>query len=124
MAVGFDAAVTFQVRPDDEARLPMPVPADDGTYETWSASIILATRSDYDDLKAYKSYYTVLPAMGGGGLVITTAGRGRRTLVIPTEDGNEAGYYAILSQISANLRMLSDEGHTADVEFLILGAVS
>ena len=122
MAVGFDG-VLFEVVPDDGARLPVPTPADDGTYETYSASIIVADRATFDDLKAYKSYYSILPAMGGGGLVTVTSGRGRRTLIIPTENGNEFSYYAVLSSISGSLRMLSDAVHSADIEFLILGPV-
>ena len=121
MAVGFSGDVTFRVVPGSDARLPMPVPATDSDARTYDASILLDDIDEYDALESYISGFDILPAMGGGGLVTVTRGRGARTLTIPLSDGAERAYHAILVSTSPHVRMLDDSHFAADVSFLILG---
>lgn len=120
MAVGFSGDVTFKVIPDGSARLPMPVPATDSDAKTWDASILLANTAEYDALESYISGFDILPAMGGGGLVTVTRGRGSRTLTIPLSEDVERSYRAILVTCTPHVRMLFDSYFAAEVSFLIL----
>lgn len=120
MAVGFSTDVTFDVSVDDDARLPYPAPAQDSDLKTYDATILLTNQAEYDLLEAYVSGITILPAMGGGGLVDVTRGRGARTLTIPLSNGGEKAYRAILTAISARPRLIEDTHLSADVSFVVL----
>jgi hypothetical protein len=120
VAVGFSTDVTFKVRVDDEARIPHPVPATDSDAESYQATILLDTYADYLTLRSYVSGVNLIPAMGGGGLVQVTRGRGTRTLTIPISSGGEVSYRAVLIAISPLVYKITDSNLQADVEFLIL----
>ncbi len=120
MAVGFSTDVTFKVIVDDEGRLPYPVPASDSDLKTYDATILLDSQADYDLLEAYVSGVTILPAMGGGGLVDVSRGRGSRTLTIPLSTGAERAFRAILTALSGRVRVMSDDTLAADASFLVL----
>lgn len=120
MATGFSGDVTFSVVPDGDARLPQPVFSTSDESRTYDATILLASYAEYDALESYLSGYTLLPAMGGGGLVVVTRGRGTRTLVIPLGGGIERAYRALLVAATPRARMLADSYVVADVSFLIL----
>lgn len=121
MAVGFSTDVTFSVVPDDEARVALPVNADDSDARTWDATVLLDSQADFDLLEAYVSRADVLAAMGGGGLVVVKAGRGVRTLTIPLSNGAERAYHALLVSIAGRPRLPGDSHLVADVSFLVLG---
>jgi len=121
MAVGFSTDVTFSVVPDDGARLPFPAPTTDSDAKTYDASILLGSQADYDLLEAYVSGFDILPAMGGGGLVVVKRGRGVRTLTIPLANGAERAYRALLVSLSPRVRMFSDDHFAADASWLVLG---
>ena len=120
MAVGFSTDVTFKVRVDDEARLPFPAPETDSDAQMYQATILLDSLSDYFALLSYLSGYNLIPAMGGGGLVQVTRGRGTRTLTIAGSGGTEVAYRALLIALSARPYLNEDSHLEADATFLIL----
>lgn len=122
MAVGFSTDVTFGIVPDDDGYLPYPVPDENGTF-TYAASVILEDESAYFDLLSYQSKVTILPAAGGGGLIVVESGRGRKSLTVPLAAGGEEVYYGVLTSISAMARMVADDHIRADCEWVLATSV-
>lgn len=118
MAVGFSTDISFSVVPDDDGYLPYPVPDEHGLL-VYTASVILSDQAEYLALLAYHSTVTVLPALGGGGLLVVERGSGRRQLTIPLSGGGETTYYGVLTSIQATARMLADDHVRADCEWML-----
>lgn len=122
MAVGFDT-VAFTIQPDDEARLALPVPDENG-LETYTANVLLADMAAYRALKAYQSRVDVAPAMGGGGILTVTRGPGRRQLTIPLGGGlSDLVVYAVLVEIEGRPYLLADRSFAASCTWFVLGEV-
>lgn len=119
MAVGF-ADVTFKVVPGSDARLPFPVPATDSDTRTYDASLLLSSLANYDTLYGYVSRFDILPAMGGGGLIIIKAGTGVDTLTIPISNGSERTYDAVLVSLNPQVFMLEDNYLACEASFLVI----
>ena len=118
MAVGFNA-VPFDVRVDDAASLPYPIQDDDG-IETYTASLIVASKTNVDALKALKSTVTILPALAGGGLVVVEHGAGAKTLIFPRYSGVEQTETAILTAISARMHAVLSDHWSVDATRVII----
>lgn len=119
MAVGF-GSVEFKVVPGSDARLPIPVAATDSDTRTYDASLLLDNLADYDTLEDYISRFDILPAMGGGGIIVVKAGTGVETLTIPISNGSERSYDAILVSLDASVFMLQDAYLACEASFLVI----
>lgn len=119
MAVGF-GTVTFGVLTDD-GTLPA-VESGDSGFQTWSATLQLASSANVDSLRAYLSIVTMKPALGmvNGGSAVIEAGAGVRSLTIPESSGNEREFDAILTALSARTRVNTDANWSVDATFQIL----
>jgi hypothetical protein len=95
MAIAFND-IPFDVLLDDEGRVPMPV-ADDTGLDSYTATILFATRSDYTDFRALQSTVTVMPALGGGGVIkVKPGGSGPFVLTFPAGNHADHSRYAVL----------------------------
>lgn len=121
MAVEFNS-IEFSVVVDGDGNLPYPTPDINGML-SYSATILLASQADYLSLLAMQSKTTVLPALGGGGLVVVERGTGRKTLIIPLSNSAEATYSAVLTGISAQARAFQTGSILAECEWVIVSAV-
>lgn len=117
MAASFDSHA-FDVFLDDQGFLPIPVPDEDG-LDTYTATIQMASGSISTAIRALHSKVTILPAMGGGGLLVTERGPGVKTLVYPTGNGDESTRYAILIGFQEHPFHMRDTDRRADCVWLL-----
>lgn len=117
MAVGFSAA-DFNIVPEGD-QLPFPI-TDENGFTRYRATLMLPSRTQLNTLLSYLSQVDVLPAFGGSGMVITTAGVGKRTLTYPAQDGVEHTQSAILTSCVAKVRMMHAGYIVADAEWLFV----
>lgn len=122
MAVGF-GTVGFEIVIGDDTFLPYPVP-DENRMLQYTATVQLESQSDYFDLLAYHSTVSVLPAMGGGGLVTIERpmGGSPSTLTIPQANNSENDYPAILTDLSAQSRAFMSDHIIATATWIIVAS--
>ncbi len=120
MAVGFNG-IPFRVRVQGMAQLPFPVRASDSS-ETYSAVILIDTRTRVNQLAALQSGVSILPAMAGGGVVNRDWGPGAKTLIFPAAAGDEDTRSAILTEFVVLPRLLSDDNWEADATWVLVGS--
>lgn len=118
MAVGF-GDVSFVVVPEGDL-LPLPEADPQTGIETWRATILLPSRTQLNTLRSYLTGTTVLPALSGGGVVVIERGVGKKTLTYPGQAGVETSASAILIGMSSRVRMLRNQQHAAEVDFLLV----
>lgn len=121
MAVGFDGNA-FRVALDDEGRLPHPI-SDETSVRTLTVTAFIDTSATLAALEALVSTVTVIPALGGGGLVKTKSGPGVKVLIYPGPNGAEVSRYAVLTGFDAAPFNGRDIYHRADLTFLVGDAV-
>lgn len=118
MATGF-STVTFEVKTED-GTFPRPVPNTDRPW-VYTATLILASASDLQDLDDMMSRVTEKPALGRrAGKVVADYGT-IATLTIPVDNGDEESWTARLIEMSPNAWMFTDDNINVDVTFLCLG---
>lgn len=115
MAIGFSAA-DFSIVPNGDL-LPMPVEDDQG-FSRYQATIMLPSRTQLNVLASYKSMVEIIPALGGGGTIVITAGVGSRTLTYPMQNNVEGTASAVLIALTAQVRLIHAGYIVADATWL------
>lgn len=117
MAVGF-GSVLFNVVVDDSASLPYPISDDDG-IQRYTASLIMDSKTHVDSLNALLSKITILPALGGGGLLVVERGSGVATLIYPGYGGTTVSASAILVSFAARSHAVLPDHWTVEAEWVL-----
>lgn len=123
MAIGF-GTVEFEINIADDTFLPYPTP-DENRLLTYTASIKLDNQSDYLTLlNTYHSTISVLPAMGGGGMVVIERpiSGSPSTLTVPHANGTETEYTAILMDLSAQSRAFMSDNIVVSASWVIVSS--
>jgi hypothetical protein len=113
----------MRVYVDSDGRLPYPVPDENGLL-TYTATLLLDSGSIQAALLALHSKVTVLPAMGGGGLLVTERGVGPKHLIYPTGNGETEERFAILIDFQAHPLSFRDSDRTADATWILGDIIS
>lgn len=122
MSVGFDS-VLFDVFPDGDGYLPMPVAGEGNNPRTYTAEIRTTSGSDLATLRnSKKSVVTIVPAMGfvSGGTIVVEAGPGAKTLNYPSANAVELTASAILTEVAEQRGFLPSNEYRAVLTFVLV----
>lgn len=115
--VAFDSN-EIRIFTDSDGRLPLPVPDDNG-METYTATLLIASKAIQDALKLLHSKVTVLPAMAGGGLFVVERGPGKKHLIYPIGNEETEERYAILISFTPLAFGFRDTDRTIEATWLL-----
>lgn len=121
MALCSFADVSFDLEGDDGAFFPLPTLGVDGPPEI-ALTILLYSRADARTLYDYRTRVTPRLAVGQfAGRVVTHAGAGARTLLLPTGEGlSLEAYSAILTDLALERQEFTTTIYRARASWLIL----
>jgi hypothetical protein len=118
MAVGFDGVLFSVLAPDGR----FPEPADDESGMTRYRPTVRATAATLASLRSRRSKITEKPAHGfaSGGDVVVNGGPGALTLILPSAEGGERTFAAVLKAVTPLAFLTDDTAYQVELDFLCL----